>query len=238
MTFNHLKLTLLGIVLFAFVPVRAQKILVGVGGGGGTFNMGSTKEFNQSVVNLLPFKPVVTDNFPPWIFEQVEALYCFPKNLAIGFNLSATSTGSRLSLADYSGKYTFDNVQRGFFPGIKLLFGKAPGRLNNLNFSLELGASFSKMTLKEDMKVYADSTLSNSDFNAMGLFVQPGFCYFYQINSKLRVSATVSYYYGIEKGYHLPKAKGQRLINPETHNPVKPQWDGIRVGITAYWSLQ
>jgi len=71
----------------------------------------------------------------------------------------------------------------------------------------------------------------------MGIFVQPGICYFRNITSRIKVCANISYYYGIEKGYHLPHVKNARLINSETNEPIKPQWDGIRLGITAYWSF-
>lgn len=238
MNLNSLKLYITVSLIVASITLKAQDFLIGMGGGGGTFEMNSTKAFNQTIVSLLPFKPVLTDNFPPYFFYKSEALYCFPKNLAIGINLSTTSTGSRLTLSDYSGKYTFDNVQKGLFTGIKLLFGKAPGQTNGINFSLEGGVAFSNMTAKEDLKIYGDSTENKMDLRAMGIYIQPGICYFRIINSKLRLSANLSYYYSIEKGYHLPGSKDQRLINTSTNEPVKPQWDGIRLGITAYWMLR
>jgi hypothetical protein len=238
MKLNKLKLYMVVALIVATTTLKAQDFIIGISGGGGTFEMNSTKAFNQAIVNLLPFKPILTDNFPPYFFYKAEALYCFPKNLAIGINLSTTSTGSRLTLADYSGKYTLDNIQKGVFTGIKLLFGKAPGQTNGLNFSLEGGVAFSNMTVKEDLKVYGDSTKNKMDLRAMGIYAQPGIYYFRIINSKLRLSVNLSYYYSIEKGYHLPGSRDQQLINTSTHEPVKPQWDGIRLGITAYWTLR
>lgn len=217
--------------------LKAQNILVGAGIGGGTFKMNSTKEFNQTIVDLLPFKPVLTDNFPPYFIYKAEVLYSFSNILTVGINLSTASTGARLSLADYSGKYTFDNVQKGIFPGIKVFLGKALGESNELKFSLAGGASFSTMKINEEIKVFDESNTDKQDFNAQGLFVQPGICYFRNIVSNIKIGVEISYYYGFEKGYHVPNEKKQKLYNTDTGKSIKPQWDGIRLGITAYWGF-
>jgi len=237
MKLNHLKTFLFTILIFATLTLKAQTILFGLGGGGGTFAMTSAKAFNQTLIQLLPFKPVVKDNFPPYFFYKAEAIYCLPRDLAIGINVSTTSTGSRLSLADYSGKYTLDNIQKGLFPGIKIVYGNWQGYPNGINFSLEGGAAFSKMTVTEDLKVFDQSTLNNEEFTALGFYVQPGLCYFKNVIPQLKLSANLSYYYGFEKGYHLPGDKNQRLYNSSSQQPIKPQWDGLRLGITAYFVI-
>lgn len=237
MKLNNLKLFLAMTLIVITTTLKAQDLLIGISGGGATFGMKSTKEFNQTIVSLLPFTPVLTDNFPPYFYIKGEFLYCFHKNLALGLNVSSTSTGARLSLADYSGKYTLDNIQKGYFPGVKLLLGEAPGTSNGINFSLEGGVAFSNMIIKEDMEISGESASDEYELSAMGFFVQPGLNYFLCINSKLRFSADLSYYFGIEKGYHLTGSKDQKLLNSKTRKPIKPQWDGIRLGITAYWCL-
>ncbi|MDP4291486.1 MAG: hypothetical protein Q8908_10435 [Bacteroidota bacterium] len=234
MKLNTLKLFLILALIVSTIALKAQIIYIGVGGGGGTFQMNSVKEFNQSIVNQLPFTPVVKDNFPPYFFFKGEVICALPKNLSLGIDLSTTSTGSRFTLADYSGKYTLDNIQNGFFTGLKLLYGNGAGYLKGFNISLESGTAFSKMMVNEDLKVGQESQKDNMDFSAMGFFVQPGLCYYLDIGSKVKVCANVSYYFGIEKGYHLPGERKQILLDQDSRIPIKPQWDGIRVGITAY----
>ncbi|MEE4285135.1 MAG: hypothetical protein V2I31_03270, partial [Mariniphaga sp.] len=82
-------------VLFSLfsVSVNSQTILGGIGGGGGSFDMNSAKEYNQTVKSLLAVNPKTTDNFPPWFVYKGEVLYSFPRTLAAGLNISATSTG-------------------------------------------------------------------------------------------------------------------------------------------------
>ena len=99
------------------------------------------------------------------------------------------------------------------------------------------GVAFSKMKIKENMRISGESTSDEIKCSAMGFYVQPGLNYFLYLNSKVRFSADLSYYFGIEKGYHLPGSKDQKIVNPKTGEPVKPQWDGIRLGITAYWNF-
>lgn len=233
----HIKLYICFALISTTIPLNAQNIFIGAGAGGGTFKMNSQKEFNQTIVDNLPFKPALTDNFPPYFFYKVEVLYNFSNILTAGINLSTASTGARLSLADYSGKYYFDNVQKGIFPGIKVFLGKALRESNELKFSLAGGASFSTMKIQEEIKIFDESTTDKQDFNAMGLFVQPGICYFINIVSNIKIGVEVSYYYGFEKGYHAPNEKKQKLFNTDTGKSIKPQWDGIRLGITAYWGF-
>ena len=238
MKINNLKLYLFVALIIATTSLKAQDLLIGVSGGGATFGMNSTKEFNKVLIKVLPFTPILKEDFPPWIFSKAEVLYCLPKNLALGLTFTSTSTGSRYALSDYSGSYKFDNIQKGLFPGIKVLFGKAPGTSNGINAAFEAGVAFSSMTIKENLTISTEPTSDKSDLKAMGFFIQPGVYYFHVINQKIRLSANLSYYYGIEKGYHLPGNKDQQLINTETNKQVKPQWDLIRVGISAFMNLR
>ena len=238
MILKYSKIYLIIALMALTTALKAQNLLVGAGIGGGTFEMNSIKDYNQTIVKLLLFKPVLTDNFPPYFFYKAEVLYCFPKILAIGLNFHTTSTGSRLALSDYSGSFEHDNVQKGLFPGVKIMLGKAPGKSNGLNLLLEGGAAFSTMDVERVFKLADESQTDQIDYNAQGFFVQPGICYFRNIYSNIKLCANVSYYYGFEKGYHLPNEKDQKLFNSESGKPIKPQWDGIRFGITAYWSFR
>ena len=238
MILKYTKIYLVIALLVLTKALEAQNLLVGAGIGGGTFEMNSIKDYDQTIVNLLPFKPVLTDNFPPYFFYKAEVIYCFPKILAVGLNFHTTSTGSRLTLSDYSGYFTHDNVQKGLFPGVKIMLGKAPGKSDGFNFLLEGGAAFSTMDIKVDLTVADESQTDNANYKAQGFFVQPGICYFRNIYSNVKLCANISYYYGFEKGYHMPNEKDQKIFNSETGKQIKPQWDGIRLGITAYWSFR
>lgn len=231
----HLKLYLFILLIFSSITLKAQEISVGVGGGGGIFDMYSMKKFNQAIIIHLPFKPSLTDNFPPYYNYKAEVRYTFNDKMSIGVNCSATSTGSRLSLADYSGKYTFDNRQIGLFPGISVMLGKEHLKPIGLNLLMEAGVAISKMIATEKLKVYTDSSFEKMTLDALGVYINPGMSCFWNINSKIRLNANISYYLGIEKGYHLPNGKDKFVYNTESGEIIKPQWDGLRFGITAYW---
>ncbi len=229
---------IIAVVLFAMFlaeTASAQKFLLGAGGGIATFRMKDTKSYNTWVQDKLPFDAVLTDNFPDWYYYQAEVLYSFPKVLAAGFKLSATSTGSRLHLADYSGEYTFDNRQQAWVPGIKLLLGKAPGRMSGPCFSAEGGIAFSSMSFNEATTVHEEQTDDFLEFSAHGFYVQPGFSYLQNMGRHLIVSANVSYYLGFENGYHTLGHSDQKITNSETGEKIKPDWNGVRAGIVVYW---
>lgn len=235
MNLKYCKLLLLTFFSIFSLNVVSQNLLIGIGGGGGTYKMNPIKDFNTTIVELLPFKPELTDNFPPYFLYQGEILYQFPRYLAVGAQFYTTSTGSRMALGDYSGHYTLDNIQQGLFPGVRILIGKAPAGSNSLNLSLAGGMSFSRMTSHERLEVYDESVNDDQKYQADGWYVQPGISFFYTIWSGLKVSATGSYYYGFEGQYHLPDQKDQKLFNSQSNDPIKPQWEGFRLNLSVYW---
>ena len=234
---NLLSISAIVVAVFISNTVMAQKILLGAGGGYATFNMSDTKDHNKAVKNNLPFTPVLTDDFPGWYFFNAEALYSFPKLLAAGFKVSTTSTGSRLHLADYSGEYTFDNQQHGWSPGVKLLLGKAPGRLSGPGVSIEGGMTFSSMTFDEKIAVFDEHADDHSEYSAHGFYVQPGLNYMQHVNKQIILSANVSYYLGFENGYFVKGHSDQKITNNDTGEKIKPNWNGLRAGLVIYWCL-
>jgi hypothetical protein len=234
---NLLKITAVVFTVFIANTVGAQKILVGAGGGYATFSMTDTRDYNKWVQNNLPFTPVLTDDFPDWYFFNGEVLWSFSKFLAAGIKLSTTSTGSRLHLADYSGEYIFDNTQTGWFPGVKLLLGKAPGHNSGLCASVEGGLAFSSMFLREELVVGEEVMRDKETLNALGFYVQPGLNYMQHVGKHIIVSANVSYYLGFENGYYAEGDKDMKITNPDTGENIKPGWNGLRAGIIVYWGF-
>lgn len=231
-------ISMTAILLFGTLFAGAQKMMLGAGAGYGTFSMSDTKDYNETIQNTLPFTPVLTDDFPGWFYFGGEMLYSFPKNIAAGITISTTSTGSRLHLADYSGEYTFDNLQRGWFPGVKVLLGKAPGQQNGLCFSAEAGMSFSSMHFDEKLLVYEEDASDQGDFSAHGFFIKPGVSYLQNLGQHLILSANVSYYLGFESGYFVNGHSDQKISNPETDEAIKPNWNGLRAGLVLYWATE
>lgn len=231
------NLLIVAAIIFLANTTDAQRILLGAGGGYATFSMSDTKDYNKSVQINLPFTPVFTDDFPGWYFFNAEALYGFPKILAAGLKISSTSTGSRLHLADYSGEYTFDNQQKGWFPGARLLLGKTPGRQSGPCASIEGGMAFSSMSFNEKLEVYEEQTDNQQEFSANGFYVQPGLNYMQHVGAHIILSVNVSYYLGFESGYFVKGHKDQKITNNDTGENIMPDWNGLRGGIVVYWGL-
>jgi hypothetical protein len=233
---NRQSICIILLFLIFTLNAKAQNLLIGAGSGLATFSMSSSKEYNQMVINTLAFNPAVTDNFPPYLFFNAEALYSFPKTLAAGLAVSRTSTGSRLHLADYSGEYTFDNLQNVLNVGAKILVGKQPGKTDGINIIFEGGMALSKMTFDESITLDAGSETYNEDFSAEGFYFQPGVAYHYHFLKQFQVAAHVSWYIGIEKGYHEKGNSNATIQFGENKEVIKPEWNGFRAGLTLYWN--
>lgn len=232
---NLLKILVLLISMLLANSSGAQKLLFGVGGGYATFSMNDLKDYNTTVQNNLSFTPVLTDNFPGWLNFNADVLYSLPKLLAAGLTVSTTSTGSRLHLSDYSGEYSFDNRQHGWFPGVKVLVGKAPGRQSGFSAAMESGMAFSSMSFNEKFVLYEEETGDKQEFSARGFFVKPGITYMQHIGNQLIVAANVSYYLSFENGYYIKGNSDQKITNTDTGKNIKPNWNGLRAGILIYW---
>ena len=68
MILKYAKIYLIITLMALTTALKAQNLLVGAGIGGGTFEMNSIKDYNQSFVKLSPFKAVLTDHCPPYFF--------------------------------------------------------------------------------------------------------------------------------------------------------------------------
>jgi hypothetical protein len=228
---------LISALLLITSTLSAQKLYIGVGGGLGTFKMDKTREFNQTVMEYLPFDTKLTDDFPPYFLYKAEILYCFPKILSVGLNTTATSTGSRVCLSDYSGSYTFDNLQKAYMVGIKLMAGMFPAKKNGICFSVEGGMAMSFLSLKENIAVYNETENTITKCNSTGFYLQPGIDFYWHIVPRIMIGGNLSYFKGFNTNYHLKGDKEQTLHNTITNEPVGPQWDGIRASIVLYYQF-
>lgn len=230
-------LSLLGGLLILSASLSAQRFHLGLGSGLGTFNMSDSREFNLAVLESLPFEAKLTDNFPPFLIYRGEIVYDFPKVVSLGFNVSSTSTGSRICVSDYSGSYVFDNLQKAYACGLKTMAGSVLARRQRFCCSLEGGVIWSFLTLKEDFTIFDVASNNVTDCRSFGLYIQPGLNYLWQVASWCTLGGNVSYLVDIQNNYHEKGDKNKTLFNTKTKEPIKPQWDGIRVSVTLYYSL-
>jgi len=194
--------------------------------------MTDLKELNEIAVRLPPFETKLVHDFPAYFYYRPFILLKL-KRISFGPVYTFQSTGSRISARDYSGEYLLDMVVNSNGPGIYdeiVLYD-----LYNLQYSFysTFGALFSNLKMKETL-VVNDESLTDDKYK------------FKSFNYYLEAGLKISYSYqfldfGFSAGYQIQVGDGSfrysenddmKLINTENNNPVRPEWNGFRAGLS------
>ena len=205
--------------------------------GGGFYSMSYLNVINDKVSHDIPFDTRLVSDFPAyWYLKPVFSLQF--KKFSIGFNYSLQSTGSRVSAKDYSGEYRFDMNVNSSSPGIhgEVLLGNL--KRIRLNLYSDLGISYSKLRLTEYFMVL-DQKLTDKSYRykAQNYFFEPGFNISYPVLF-FNIGLYSGYLIGFGKqAYYTNNNKEDKLLIPESRESIKPDWNGLRFGISVYYNL-
>jgi hypothetical protein len=225
------------IILSTGLTASGQQVRFGFQTGIGFYAMNELKELNPVFQEKIPFKTNIVSDFPPYFFYQPSVLFGNEK-FRFGFLYSFNTTGSRISAKDYSGEYRVDMTLNGHSAGVQSeldLYGKG-----NVKFSIyaKTGITFNNLKINEYFAV-SDSVLIDelSRFKCITYFLEPGM--------KLEVSVK-QFAFELDFGYCLqPEGTGfHEADNPDKYlrpsfngDPVIPQWNGSRIGLTVSYKL-
>ena len=225
------------ILVFTAICGYSQKFGVGFQVGHGSYSMSGLKSINSYVVHNVPIKTKIVSDFPAyWYYKPSISLNY--ENFSIGLLSIFQSTGSRVSAKDYSGEYRFDLKVKSHNPGIygeTALFTKPKMQLT---ISSIVGVSWSKLKMEEYTIIY-DEVLTNEkiDFKAFSYYVEPGFNFYYRIYFMI-VGINAGYFLPLEKEeFYTNDNKDHMLMSPQTNQPIKPDWNGFRVGLSFRYVL-
>jgi len=225
------------LLVFTAICGYSQKFGVGFQTGLGTYSMSGLESFNSYVIQNLPIKTQLVSDFPAyWYFRPSISLNY--ERFGIGLLSTFQSTGSRVSAKDYSGEYRFDFGVKSHNPGI---FGEVALMTKpkmQLTFSSIVGISLSKLKMAEYTVIY-DEVLTNEkyDFKALNYYVEPGFNFYYRVYFMIvGINAGYSLQFG-KQAYYSKNNKDYKFMCPQTNNPVKPDWNGFRVGLSFRYVL-
>jgi len=220
--------------LTAFTSANSQGFDFGLQSGIGSYSMKGLKNINQSLKEGLPFDSKLADNFPAYFYYRPSMIIRYT-NFSLGVIYSFQSTGSRVSAKDYSAEYRFDMKVKSDSPAIYFdIRIKDRGKFT-LNFYSIIGPAFSNLEIKEYFKV-ADTVLSNSNLKLKAL----NYCFEPGINLHLpvkRISFELSLGYLIgfgDEAFYKGNDKNNMLIDPKNQDTVRPDWNGIRLGISLF----
>ena len=237
---NHMKkkYTITALLLFfIFSCGYSQKFGIGLQTGIGTYRMSGLEDLNTYVIRNMPFDTRLVSDFPAYWYYRPSISFKFDQ-FSIGLLSTFQSTGSRVSAKDYSGEYRFDLKVKSHNPGIYAeveLFDK-----NNLHLTLSYiaGLSFSKLTMEEHSIILDQQQVNDKyKFKALNYFVEPGLNFYYQFYF-LTLGINAGYFFQIGKQeYYTNDNKNAKLANPQANAPIKPDWNGFRVGASVRYSF-
>jgi hypothetical protein len=229
-----MKKVLVSLMLVLFpVFLWSQVLKIGFQSGFEGNSMFELKDLNTNIMSTIPFDTKVVSDFPGYLYYQPSISLAF-KRFGIGLNFSNNSTGSRVSGKDYSGEFRFDLRLRKNSPGVFIEYFLYTER--DMGFRLicegEGGIMFSSLLLEQSLIVNGTTQLNDSyDFKAKNYFFQPGLKAVYRLNSfEFEINAAYLVQFGDGTFYNVSDRK-QMLLNNQTGVPVKPEWNGIKVGV-------
>jgi hypothetical protein len=216
--------------------IYPQQLSIGFSTGVGTYSMSELKSLNEALQPDFDAK-LVTD-FPAWFYYKPSFRIRFEK-LTLGLTYTYQSTGSRISAKDYSGEYRFDMKVHSNNPGIYLALDIYTQNKSRLSVYAEPGLSFSSLEINQYLyllgSVINEHTIS---FEALNFYLLPGIDYSCSFFPSFTATVNLGYYIQAGKqDFHKDGDKDWELVNPVTHESIKPQWGGIRFGITLMYNI-
>ncbi len=207
-----MKCTIYLILTICVINLNAQKLVMGLETGLGTFSMKDLKLVNQSAISGLPFESKIVDNFPSYFyFRPTLTLKFNSHNIGLVYNIQ--SSGARISSKDYSGEYVLDMKVNANSIGILNEFDTSLKK-SFLSFYTIAGMNFSEINLVENLTVFdqkapseANKLSSNSYFLEAG--IRPKFTF-----NKFSI--------GLNLGYNYQFKNTKELT---------PEWNGGRGGL-------
>jgi hypothetical protein len=192
--------------------------------------MSDLKSLNNYIANNNPTNPKITTNFPAFYFYKPSVVFAFNR-VNLGLIYSFYSTGSRVSIKDYSGEYRFDTKLKSSAYGFLTEINLHTQKHFKIDLYNELGLIKTSLNLVEFFKVY-DQTLADNNYNfdSKNYYCEPG----------LKASYTLSSFeFAFNLGYF--QQFGDEVFNGKNNTWISvdgekagPDWSGLRVGMSVY----
>jgi len=223
-------------VLLLQADLAGQELRASFTAGVGTYRMQSLKTYIEIVNESLPFSPDLVDAFPPSLWYSAEVAVSrgdFSWGLAVSYN----STGSRVSLKDYSGEYLSDRMLSAISPGFtaEYLLPPLAARIT-LTPGAMLGVTFSTMKVDETLVVDEEFIEDNhEDFGAFSLYSGPSLSLAWAMTSAVSLELQTGYILNYGIGRFKPKKERDSWSGSYE---IHPDWNGLRCGLSLCISIR
>ena len=228
------KITIITFLLgFILNSTLSQESNFGLQLGVGSYDMAQLKSINDEVLRSLQFDAKVTDNVSPFWYYKAYWIFPISKTVGLGFKLSFHSTASRISRADYSGEYRFDNKLYCLAPGLLLdikLYSKSKFKIILYD---ETGMEFSKINLDEKIQIYTSINEETKDYKSNNVYTELGLKYAYDFK-RLSIGLNTGFLLDIKNGIINNSTK---LIDFGNGEGTRLSWTGFRIGVFVSYNL-
>ncbi len=208
-----MKKNLFLIFLFSILSysITAQVSLT-LKAGYGTYYMGDVKEFQKAALGQ--------SSLPGNTYK-----------IYFGY----LTTGGRISLADYSGKWNYDMLLNGFQTGVH--WSQPIKTINKFHIDgfVDFGVICSMLNMIDYIRVYEESAQNSQLFFAYGLNVQPGFEAVYKM-SHFDIGCYLGLEIDMSTNFYL-NGNSDYILGIRDNNYTGPSWTGIRTGIQISYTL-
>lgn len=229
---------LLLLLLFASNKLLSQEIVFEYNQGLGSYSMAGLKSLNETVKGSLPFNTEIVNDFPMYWYFRPGISYRI-KLFEIGCIYQYQSTGSRISVKDYSGNYHFDTQVSSHAPGIKLGYIILDNDLLRLKIYALGGIILSKLKLDEYLEVNEEALINEEfSFKGQNYYIEPGVAISHPFRFiELAINMGYNLQFG-DQAFYFQDIKDATLRNTKTGRPIKPGWTGIRIGLSVIYSIK
>jgi len=228
-----LRISFLLILFFpASYALNGQNIKFGIQTGIGTYNMSDLRNLNEVLTQKNPLNPKITSNYPPFIYYQPTIIFEF-NFINIGFLYSRQSSGSRISIKDYSGEYRFDSKINSNVFGILSEIRFNPS--DKLEFKLysELGVLQTSLKLSEFFEVNGQPNLNdNYSFKSVNYYFEPGIKLSYPIKQ-----FCAEFNLGYFSQFGEETLSGKETLTNYDGDKIKADWSGLRCGLSVFYKI-
>ena len=218
-------------LFFIFVSsCVAQKFTLNISSGVGTYAMKDLKAFQKEIQKQFPFKPTITDEFPPYFFYELSSFVRPGKTLFFGFGVSYGSTGGRVQYRDYSGYLRAD--QQAQYLNVSIPAGVCVDVNEKLVIQFDLRPTYTMTTaeLRFEQKIVDTYEGEHLKFNAEAIALQPGLLLMRNFK-RLGIHAQASYYATFYNGKMYLKENQELFLINDNDKPIHTNWDGVRVSL-------
>lgn len=200
--------------------------------GYGYYSMSELKEYRDYRLSSLGEIPAkIVSDFPAYLNYRI--FISFPRKQTearVRFYYGFETTGSRISLTDYSGKLIMDLIVAGHIVGFEAkAFSTTIFNVVNLSGNIGFGAVTSVLEMNDYIQVGEEKVTQSYTFYAQGINVEAGLRAAYRYK-KLSIGLSLGYLQDMSKDFHL-EGNPKVFLGINNFNYIRPNWAGIRTGI-------